>query len=157
MSDSEVRWDRETVTLVLRQASQAGVNAVAHQVEAHAKANITANGQVDTGFMRTSGYVVTPNSSSFWSAAAQAFNARSQKHLGTRVSKRQRKRASVAERNLGDEVKLPAGEVAAAMAFGAEYAVYQESVNSFLYRALTQTAAEADGIIERAAKAEMHD
>jgi len=155
--DAEVRWDKEQVILRLRDATQKGINAAAHQVEAHAKVNIQQNKQIDTGFMLNSGYTVTPTSSGFISAGARAFNARSEKYFGKRVSRRQRQRVNVAERLLGDEAQLPRGEVAAAVAFAASYAVWQEIRNSFLYRALTQVAAEAGGIIERVAKGEMHD
>jgi len=53
---AEVKWFGDEVKLVLQGATQEMVQKAATATEAQAKVNITINGQVDTGFMRSSVY-----------------------------------------------------------------------------------------------------
>ena len=138
MATEGVHWDTERVTLRVKGATQRALNELAAQVETAAKINIQANGQIDTGAMLNSTYMVTPGASTY----AQALT-------GAMV-----RRPDV---TLGPEAQLPGGQLAAAVACGVEYAIYQEMQNSFLYRGLEQVARQAGGVIERVGREEMHD
>lgn len=84
-------------------------------LEGLTKVKITDNGQVDTGFMRSSVYHLTQNGSSFTGSPGQD---------GQRQA---------------PQVGL--GDAGAAVAVGAEYAIYQEVRNSFLWASVDQLKA----------------
>jgi hypothetical protein len=120
MTTAKVNWYAEDARLVVRGACAEALAAIAFQMEARTKVNIRDNGQVDTGFMLNSAYVVLPNKSTYGQARI-ASNARN------------------SDREMAREARLPAG-AAAAVVVGAEYAAYQEMRRSFLYRAAEQVA-----------------
>jgi hypothetical protein len=121
----EVRWDKERVTALFVGASMKVLSELAFIGEGKVKINITDNGQVDTGFMRSSAYAVTPEKSSY----APEFERRP-------------------DAQAAPAVLLP-DDHTAALAVAAEYAVYQEVQQSFLFRALEQLASEFNGAVER--------
>lgn len=127
MAQAKVDWYGKDVMLAVDEMSQEALLEIALRVEERAKGNIVANDQVDTGFMLNSGYTVSAMGQSTYGEARQAENRNPKARLMP-------------------EVRL--GEALAAVAFGAEYAVYQEMLKSFLYRAAEQVANEAGGIIE---------
>lgn len=98
------------------------VTALAFQVEGQAKINVRENGQIDTGFMLNSIYTV----------AAEG------EHLPPGVVNRRHastKEVAPQHRELGGE--MSARGHMALVVVGAEYGLFQETRNSFLYRALT--------------------
>lgn len=127
---ARVNWYGDDVKLIVDDAAQDVLVRTAFQVEGQAKANIQANGQIDTGFMLNSGYTTAPGINGH--SAAQA-NARAQNP---------------------DGVMAPPYRVndGAAVHFGAEYTIYQELANSFLYRALDQVKRQVGGTIETVAR-----
>lgn len=135
---AKVNWYGERVKLQVDNATKRILDALAFQIEAQTKVNITDNAQVDTGFMRNSTYVATPLSNTF-SQVAEPGNYPSSK-TGQSVP---RNRAAAVEPREG----------AAIVAVAADYAVYQEIRESFLWRAVEEVAgSRADAVIQRAGK-----
>lgn len=130
--NAQVNWYTEEVVVRIAEATTAGLVALAHQIEGQAKATIVANDQVDTGFMLNSVFVVTHEASGYGAASAAAA-------------------ARNPDAAMAVEPSLPE-DAAALVAVGAEYAVYQELANSFLYRAVEQVMGEGLGTIERVAR-----
>ena len=125
-----VDWYEREVLLKIAGATDEALTALAFHGEALAKVNIQANGQIDTGFMLNSTYGLGPTGSHRAEAEAEA--------------------AAVAERQMAGPPSLE--EDQAAIHAAAEYAIYQELANSFLYRAVEQLQEEAGGIIEDVAR-----
>lgn len=121
---AEFRWDEANLALITEDVSQDILDALSAQGEALTKANITRNGQVDTGFMRNS----------VWSTGGSG---------GSGL-------AGSGSRAVTGSVGI--GGSTAAFGGSAEYTIYQEVKNSFLYRALEQLKAESGGVIASFAK-----
>lgn len=134
----KVDWFGDEVLLKLAEASQVMIDAAALEIDGQTKLNIQANGQIDTGFMVNTVYVVTPLSNTYGNTRNS-----SQEHS----SKQDR---SVARR-IAPQADAPVD--GAIVAVGAEYAIYQEMRNSFLYLALEQVAATRQGAIVAKGKA----
>ena len=128
MAESKVNWYQDRVILSVEGASREMLAKLAFAVEGQAKVNIRDNGQIDTGFMVNSVYAVPPGGGSDYAEAKSAAEARNP------------------EAAMLTEAQAPEG--GAAVAAGAEYAVYQEMANSFLYRALEQVAGKAEGSLK---------
>jgi hypothetical protein len=134
LANGRVDWYGEDVILTVDDTTGQVLARIALQVEGQAKVNIQANGQIDTGFMLNSGYTVTDDESTYAEALAKASSRNP-------------------EGEMVQQVALPEG-VGAAVAFGAEYAVFQELIESFLYRALEQVGPNVEGIIATVAREE---
>lgn len=133
---SKVNWYGEKVRLHFEEITRRGLEAVAAEIAGRAMINITDNNQVDTGFMRNSVYFATEEGSSYNETDKDGLHLN---RLGELV-----------EREMAPEAPLPE-EYAALVCVGANYAIFQEMDNPFLYPALEQVAAEAGGIIEAVA------
>lgn len=121
-----INWYIEDVRLAVANATSEMLRAVALQVEGQTKINITENGQVDTGFMRSSTYVSGLGLSDYGETQPS----------GVYMSE---KTGATGERRIMPEV-LDAGEGAIAVVVGAEYAIHQEMRDSFLYRGAEMVA-----------------
>lgn len=128
----KLNWYKEKVMVAANKAID--VKAIALQVEAHAKQNIVDNDQVDTGFMLNSVYSVFPGGDTF--GQTDPSGSYPDKN-GTGV-----------DRNIIPPSPLPS-RAKAAVVVGADYAIYQEIENSFLYKALEQTAGETGSLIKK--------
>lgn len=138
MAKPNVNWYGETVKAQVRRGNKKLLLAVAFQIEGQAKVNITNNGQVDTGFMRNSVYTTGAEQSNYVQAN-QSGQYTSQKS-GADV-----------DRSLAPELNPSNDDVYVVV--GADYAIDQETKNSFLYLALEQTAGNnADVAIQRAVR-----
>lgn len=113
MSDA-LRWYGAKVTTAIKGATEASIRKLAFDVEADTKEKITANGQVDTGFMRNSVYTVTRDGATGGVGSTSVVDSN-----GRTV-----KRESAPLADLGD--------ADAVVGVGAIYAIYQELKNSFL-------------------------
>lgn len=110
------------------------VTAMAFQVEGQAKINVRENGQIDTGFMLNSIYTVAPEGNTYrqaWSTGDYAST----------------KEGGAEHRELGGE--MSAREHMALVVVGAEYGLFQETRNSFLYRALDMVSADSPDVTVR--------
>ncbi|MCB8988084.1 MAG: hypothetical protein H6661_10095 [Ardenticatenaceae bacterium] len=139
----KVNWYAEDVMLKFTKLSERALEAAAFRVEYWAKININTNDQIDTGFMANSVYVVTEEGSSYAATMSNgAYPWRPQKHGGV---------TGVAQREMAPEAPLPDGK-AALVCVGANYAIFQEQQQPFLYPALLAVKSEMKGIIETVAK-----
>lgn len=130
MSDTvQSTWRGNEIVAIVRGRSRDATARLAFQIEGQTKVNITNNGQVDTGFMRNSVYTMLPGG-----------NAEIQ-HSGVLINSEGRP----VERRMAQTP--PLGDADAAVTVGAEYAIWQELANSFLYRAAEQVAAQAEATL----------
>ena len=142
MSDrSKVTTYLKEIKLIAKNANAQALQALALQIEGQTKVNIVENDQVDTGFMLNSVYSVGPNGSTYGDTDAS----------GTTLSPIN----GYVERNIAPEVKVDDG--GAAVAVGAEYAVYQEAKQSFLLRAAETVAQQAGATVEPVFQEYVHD
>lgn len=132
MAKGRLTWRKREVMLVVKNATAAGMNKLALRVESEAKQNITANDQVDTGFMRNTVYHVSRLSNSYPATDAP----------GVKTGRKSGQQRQV---DKAPQATLPA-QYLALVACGAEYAIYQELQRSFLYLALVQVAGDAGAI-----------
>lgn len=130
---ADVNWYGDDVRLAFNDAAEEVLRRAAFQIVAQAKVNISVNGQVDTGFMRASGYVIVKDEGDTFSAAQSDATSRNPDAV------------------MAPRARLRDGDVAA-VCFGAEYSIYQERRRSFLYRALEQTSDEIGGLIEEVSR-----
>jgi len=137
MAEVEVHLHLDHVLMRVKDATEKGMAAIAHQVVAHAVVRVTENDQVDTGFMRAAIYPVTKQGSGFGEAEGAA--------------------KSRADREVLDE-SLPSEDEAMVVA-GANYSIYQEMRQSFLFAGAVDTAADTGALVEveRVFKEENHD
>lgn len=117
MPNSRVDWYAEDVLLVVDDVTEEALLALAFQVEAEAK----VNAPVDTGFLRNSSYVAGGDTNTFRSQSANGRNT---------VNRA--------------EPSPPNGAV---VGFGADYSIFVESRQPFLYPAAQQVMQQAEGTI----------
>jgi hypothetical protein len=124
--ESKVTFYLDKVLVKVGEAAEQSLLAIAHQIEGQAKANIVANDQVDTGFMLNAVYVTAEGESNYGEAqgAASARNT---------------------DAEMAPEEQVKPGQVA--VVAGANYAIYQEAQQSFLFRAGEQVAGSVAGAI----------
>ncbi|MBK7916509.1 MAG: hypothetical protein IPJ94_09645 [Chloroflexi bacterium] len=133
----KVNWYAEDVVAHFTKVSERAIEAAAARVDALAKMNIVANDQVDTGFMVNSVYFATAETSTY------------QDGSGTQVNRE----GNFVEREMAPEATLP-DNATALVCVGANYAIFQEMANPFLYPALLAVKGEMKGIIETVAKSD---
>ena len=122
---AKVNWYKNDVMAFVTEASEEALVALGFAIEGQAKANIVANDQVDTGFMLNSGYVIGGDVDTY---------------------------SFVDEDDSKSPEAIPPDN-GAVVAFAADYALFQEMRNSFLYKAVDQVAGgRADTIIKEVAK-----
>lgn len=141
MARDKFDWYEADVLLLVEQATDAGLAAVAFQVEGQAKVNIRDNGQVDTGFMLNATYAITKGGET-----PVVQDGTYPDRAGTMV-----------ERKVAGPPPALAEGASAAVYSAAEYAIYQEMGNSFLYRAAEQVAPQAGATIEAQARKVLGD
>lgn len=135
--NGKVDWYTEEVTAHFKGVTRKALSAVAARIEGQAKINIVGNDQVDTGFMLNTVYHVGADGSTYGQANGSGYYTNQE---GQQV-----------KRQMAPQAALPPN-AEALVAVGANYAIFQELQDSFLYKALTQVASEAGGIIEASAK-----
>lgn len=122
-----VKWYGDEVKrLLLDRAMPEMITAAALMVEGQAKVNINVNGQIDTGFMINSVYANGPGVASYAPTAVPGKMA-------------------------NQPAEPPKG--GAVVGVAAEYAIFQEERNSFLYPALETVAGRMGGKIVSAGRA----
>jgi hypothetical protein len=117
---SSLKWYDSNVKRTIRLRTSQGLTRVAMLTRRQARRNLTENNQNDTKFLRNSIYVATPDMVTPIPAD------------GTYLSE---KTGRMVKRKSGPVVQPTEG---AHVGVAAEYAVYPELQNSYLYRALTQ-------------------
>jgi len=139
----KVDWYLEDVILQVEKATQRSLEAVAARIDGLTKINIVQNDQVDTGFMLNSVYFATRDGSTYAQTMEDGLHPwNPKKHDGVQ---------GTAVGQKAPEAPLPPA-YDALVCVGANYAIFQEQQQPFLYPALLQAAAEAEGIIQKALK-----
>lgn len=131
----QVDWFEEDVFLYVEGQTARALEALAAHIDGLTKINIVQNDQVDTGFMLNSVYFATRNGSTYADDSGVQVN----------------RAGNFVERHMAPEAPLPPA-YDALVCVGANYAIFQEQQQPFLYPALLQAAAEAEGIIQKALK-----
>lgn len=134
MADGKVNWYEEDVELVVNDATDEIVTKLAFFVEGEAKVGAA----VDTGFMRNAIYSITP----LGSRRGQTWKSGRYKS---------RKTGQVSQHNLAPEASIEVSE--AAVHAAAEYTIYNELREPFLYPALEKAQGEAPGVIQAVGRA----
>jgi hypothetical protein len=137
-ADVEVRFYLDHVKVVVNEATEQVLNALAFRIVEGAQLNIRANDQVDTGFMVNSVYPIFKDGSGYAAAKDEAEQQTTGRD-GRTVNH---------EGDFAPEPALPS-DAAAGVVVGAGYAIYQEVRLPFLYPAAQAAAAEFDGEAER--------
>lgn len=139
--EGEFRSYLDHVRLTIENATEEALRQAAFQIVAHAQVNVQTNAQIDTGFMLNAIYAVTRQDSGYAAAKSQAEQHLTSRKTGQPVDKS----GSMAPERSPEE----GGEdVLAIVVAGANYSIYQEQQNSFLYRAAEQAAGEVGGTAE---------
>lgn len=118
---SDVNWYQDKVMAAVKDAEQEFLLALAFQVEAEAK----VNAPVDTGFMRNSSYVVGAGQNTFVP-----------RHDG--------------DKETTPSPATPQDDQEVVIGFAADYTIYVESTQPFIYPALQSVVAQAGGTIQAA-------
>jgi hypothetical protein len=119
---SSLKWFASNVKATFKKEEQEGLTRVAMLVRRQARRNLTANGQNDTKFLWNSIYVATPDKVT---TIAPDGN-----YLSTKTGR-------MVKRESGPVVQPAEG---AHVGVAAEYGIYPELENSYLYRAIDQVA-----------------
>ena len=142
ITGGEVKLYLDRVKIKIKDASDEALAAWAFQLEGQTKANIADNNQIDTGFMMNSVYTITrrDNSYSATDPSGPYLNAAGE----------------IVERRMAPEQRLPS-DAAAGVIVGANYAIYQEVLKSFLYKAAETVTRQAGGTLEAKFRETLHD
>lgn len=130
---ANVKWYGDNVLAQVKVASQKMADEAALAIEGQTTVNIRNNGQVDTSFMLHSVYSVTSGGSSY---------------APDSHSKRKDRRTAAAQQP---------GAGGAVVGVAAEYALWQELEQSFLFRAAEDVASGMQAQIVDAGKAVLDD
>lgn len=153
---SRTEWRGDDLILILEGVAAEALLSSALIVEGAAKQNIVKNDQIDTGFLLNSVYTVAPTKSNYDEAEASATGkvtaeGKKRVHLvGKRKSRKKNKWVNVTGRMLPQE-PLP-NENTALVAVGAEYGIFQELKNSFLFKALENESGTLGAELQKFAK-----
>ncbi len=129
--DFEIDWYAEDLLFRVDLATDDIVTQLALQGVAYVKVNIQSKGLIDTGFMLNTVYAITPKGTA-GSPSSSGYYENKQGKLVYRAA-----------------AAVPAIEPhTAAIHVAAEYTIYQEIEQAFLYDALKQLQAIAPGVIE---------
>jgi len=134
-----VDWYGEELMLHIKEATDVMLTTAAFAVVGQTQVNIENNKQVDTGFMKNTVYAVAPG--------GEKGGIRSPGQYKSKKEDRMVSRNAAPQRSPKQDGAL--------VGVAAEYALYQEMRNSFLYRALEQVAGSQGGEIVAAGKAVM--
>lgn len=144
----DIKMYLDHVEAVLKDATEETLKKFAFRVVERTQLNIRDNDQIDTGFMVNSIYPIwADGGSGFEQAVAQAAMQTLSQKTGRTVDHRD---------DFAPEETLEKN-AAAAVVVGANYAIYQEAANPFLYPAAEAAAREFGAEAERIYKSELPD
>ena len=143
---AKTKLDLDKIRATVGEASEEVLKQFAFRVIERAQANIRQNDQIDTGFMVNSLYAIWGDGSDYDAVKAAADPLKTGHKSGREVN----------EERMAQEASLKTG-AQAAVVVGANYAIYQEARNEFLWPAAEATAGEFDGQAEKVYKKEVHD
>ena len=137
MAKAKVNLNLDHVLVKVRGATDAALEAIALQIEGVTRVNIQRNGQIDTGFMVNSVYSVSKRSTTYGDTRGS----------GTQTNRQ----GQGVLRKIAPPANLPS-HASAAVAVGAEYAIFQELKKPFLFPAAETVAGYAEGTAEKVYK-----
>jgi len=139
----EVRMYLDHVKVTVKEATEEVLKALGFRIVERTQLNIRENDQIDTGFMVNSVYPIWKEGSGYEGAASEAaqYNVRKTGEV-------------VGGIRMAPEEHLPE-DAMAGVVVGANYAIYQEEINPFLYPAAEQAASEFEGEAEKIYREEM--
>lgn len=143
---AETHLNLDHVKATVKSATEEVLKQFAFRVVERAQINIRINDQIDTGFMVNSLYAIWGDGSDYDEAKASADPLKESRKTGRLVN----------EERMAPEASLRPGAQAAVVA-GANYAIYQEARNEFLWPAAEATAGEFGGRAEKVYKEKVHD
>jgi len=133
----EVRMYLDHVKVVVEEATEEALKQLAFRIVERTQLKIRENDQIDTGFMVNSVYPTWKEGSGYETAAIEA------------DSHNVRKTGEVVGGiRMAPEESLPE-DATAGVVVGANYAVFQEAANPFLYPAAEAAAGEFGGLAEK--------
>ncbi len=136
----EVKLQLDHVLVKVNSASDDFLAKTAFQIEAAAKVNIQSNGQIDTGFLLNSVYTLArAKHTGATTRDATWQNGQYPNRKGELVRRRRQPRQTL-------------GNSRVAVAVGADYAIHQEALKSFLYAAGETVASQVKGTAEKVFK-----
>jgi hypothetical protein len=138
MTDVEVKLYLDHVKVTVEKATDEVLKALAFRIVERAQLNIRANDQIDTGFMVNSVYPVWKGASGYDAARGAAESQTTSSKTGRHIDH---------SGDMAPEERL--GDADAAVVVGANYAIYQEAAQPFLWPAGERAAAEFGGEAER--------
>lgn len=137
-------WRANDVTLLVKGATAEGLQVAAGRVQQQAQANVEENDQIDTGMMQAAIY---------YNGQAGGNYAEARRLAAARAEQPGRKSGQLNDPDrIGAEENPPADGMTAVVVAGADYSIYQEERQSFLYKALEQVGRDVGGIIQVAAR-----
>jgi hypothetical protein len=131
----DVKLYLDHVKVVVADATEKVLKQLAYRIVERAQINIRGNDQIDTGFMVNSIYPVFEGGSGYSEASSAAESQTHSRKTGRTVD------------HAGDMAppEQLTKDADAAVVVGANYAIYQEAANPFLYPAAETAAAEFGG------------
>jgi Bacteriophage protein of unknown function (DUF646). len=129
MAANVVRWFGDQVKQLVNRQAQKGVEALAYDVRENARQNLERSGHIDTKFLYNSIYVATPKGTSPIPPSGEYTSLKT----GDQV-----------RRNAAEPVQVNEGAFVGA---AADYAVYVELADPFLFPALEETRGAADKVL----------
>ncbi len=121
------------VEMRVENATEEALHRVALEVEGHAKVNIVANDQIDTGFMLNSVYVESRRGSTYGNTRPGDESIKAPRH------------------------KIPNKYASTAIIVAAVYSIYQEVMQPFLRPAGSAVMNRVNGIMEPVYRTKIHD
>ena len=121
------------VEMRVENATEEALHAIALEVEGHAKVNIVANDQVDTGFMLNSVYVESQKGSTYGNTWPGDESTKAPKH------------------------RIPKKYASTAIIVAAVYSIYQEVLQPFLRPAGSEVMNRVKGIMEPIYRTKIRD
>jgi hypothetical protein len=142
---ADVRLYLDHVKVVVDKATEEVLKKLAYRIVERAQLNIRGNDQIDTGFMVNSIYPIFEGGSGYGEARSAAESQTHSQKTGRTVDH---------AGDMAPEVQL-IKDADAAVVVGANYAIYQESANPFLWPAAETAAKEFGGEATRVYKENM--
>ena len=132
--NADIRWYRDHVEVVVEDATEEVIKKLAMRITERAQLNIRSNDQIDTGFMVNSVYPIWRGGSDYHAARLEAEQHSTGKD-GRHVDH---------SGDMAPEARLRS-DAMGGVVVGANYAIYQEARNAFLYPAGEAAAREFGG------------
>ena len=134
-----VKWYGNQVKRMIEQETQRGAEALAYEIREHARRNLEEAGHVDTGFLKSGIYVATPEGTTPIPPDGTYTSTKGNGQV-------RRENGEIVQ--VSEGASLGAVRTGAIVGAAADYALYIELEDPFLFPAAEQTAGNADRILQ---------